>query len=112
MPRCSCGYTAEDADDFRDHLLEVFTRKDAIGADGRAHDEIAAGPPGQRTRTLRCFCSYATREGPEFDDHVLAMFLTPDRIGIDESRHVPVMSAWPRPSTLGSTPMTTNLEWH
>jgi hypothetical protein len=100
-PQCSCGYAPEDADDLSDHLLEVFTPHDALGADGRVHDEIAPDcvrvvgifPEGERVPSLACFCGFSTDEMPKFDDHVLAMFLTPDRVGVDGDKHVPVVPA-------------------
>lgn len=100
-PQCLCGYAPEDFDDLCDHLLEMFTPKDAIGADGRVHDEISPDCvrvvgnllPEQRVPLLVCFCGFATDETPEFDDHVLAKFLTSDRVGVDGGRHVPVAPA-------------------
>jgi hypothetical protein len=100
-PQCSCGYASANADEFADHLLEMFTPDDAIGADGRVHDEIAPDRvrvvgvflEGECVPALACFCGFATDETSKFDDHVLAMFLTPDRVGVDGDKHMPVVPA-------------------
>jgi hypothetical protein len=99
--QCACGYAPSDDEDLSDHLLEMFTPKNAIGADGRRHDEISpdivrsvrAFPQGQRVPPLVCFCGFGTDETSEFDDHVLAMFLTPNRVGVDGGKHAPVVPA-------------------
>lgn len=89
---CSCGFAIDDAEEFGDHLREVFGRDDETGTDGRVHTEIT--PEGQR-QPLVCACGYRTGSGPDFDDHILLATIPPDGIGCDGKKHVPVDTSTP-----------------
>lgn len=80
--QCECLFTASEADDFMDHLLEVFDPGPSdLGTDGQAHAELTG--PGKRA----CSCGFAAPNWPAMDAHLLAAFVTPDRIGTDGRKH-------------------------
>lgn len=89
---CECGFAINDADEFGDHLREVFDRDDDTGIDGRVHAEVT--PPGQR-QPLVCACGFQSDGAPEFDDHLLLVRTPPDNIGNDGDKHVPVDPSTP-----------------
>jgi hypothetical protein len=82
---CSCGFAIDLADEFGDHLHQVFARDDDIGTDGRIHHELA----DEDSARLTCACGFATGDRADFDDHLLIVFVTPDGIDNDGERHVP-----------------------
>jgi hypothetical protein len=86
---CSCGFGADDAGSFADHLHLAFARDDDTGTDGRQHAETARD--GTR---LVCACGLTT-SAAELDDHLLMAFITPDAVGTDGERHVPVDTTTP-----------------
>ena len=89
---CSCGFAIDDADEFGDHLREVFDRDDETGTDGRVHTEVT--PEGQR-QPLVCACGFRADSGPELDDHLLLVRIPPDSTGRDGEKHVPVDPSTP-----------------
>lgn len=89
---CSCGFAINDADEFGDHLRDVFSRDDETGTDGRVHAEVT--PEGQR-HPLVCACGFLTVGAPEFDDHILLATVPPDGVGRDGEKHVPVDPSTP-----------------
>lgn len=89
---CSCGFAINEADEFGDHLREVFARDDEADTDGRVHSEVT--PPGQ-VRPLVCTCGFRASSAPEFDDHILLVRIPPDNIGSDGGKHVPVDTSTP-----------------
>ena len=89
---CSCGFAIDYADEFGDHLREVFGRDNDIGTDGRAHTEVT--PEGQR-QPLVCACGFLAADAHEFDDHILIALIPPDNIGRDGDKHVPVDPSTP-----------------
>ncbi len=88
---CTCGFAIDLADEFGDHMHQVFTRDDDMGTDGRIHHELADASPTK----LACACDFATPDMTEFDDHLLIVFITPDGIGTDGEKHVPVDPSTP-----------------
>jgi hypothetical protein len=44
---CSCGFAADDASEFDDHFLLVFTPPDHIGTDGSRHSLIDPATPAR-----------------------------------------------------------------
>jgi hypothetical protein len=42
---CSCGFGADEADEFNDHLLPTITPKDGIGTDGERHVPVDLATP-------------------------------------------------------------------
>lgn len=89
---CSCGFAINEADEFGDHLREVFERDDDTGTDGLVHAEVT--PEGQRL-PLVCACGFRSYGAPEFDDHLLIVRVPPDGIGNDGDKHVPVDPSTP-----------------
>jgi len=88
---CSCGFGADTAEDYADHLGLAFDPDDDLGPDGTAHAEVSHdGPP----RHL-CACGYAAQDSPDFNDHLLLAVLPANAIGLDGARHVPVDTATP-----------------
>lgn len=90
---CSCGFAIDEADEFGDHLREVFDRDDETGTDGLVHVEVT--PVGQR-QPLTCACGFPAGSGPELDDHLLLVRIPLDGIGRDGEKHVPVDPSTPR----------------
>jgi hypothetical protein len=88
---CSCGFAIDAADEFGDHLRQVFARADDLGTDGQAHLEVADADPAR----LVCACGLAATGTAELDDHLLMVFIGPDGMGIDGERHVPVDPSTP-----------------
>jgi hypothetical protein len=88
---CSCGFAIDLADEFGDHMHQVFARDDDIGTDGHIHYELADAA----TIKLACACGFATAGATEFDDHLLIVFITPDGIGNDGGKHVPTDPSTP-----------------
>jgi hypothetical protein len=88
---CSCGFAIDLADEFGDHMHEVFARDDDRGTDGHIHHELAGADPIM----FACACGFATTDATEFDDHLLIVFVTPDGIGTDGGKHVPVDPSTP-----------------
>ena len=88
---CSCGFAIDRAEEFGDHMHQVFARDDDIGTDGRIHRELADAGPAK----LVCACGFAATDTAEFDDHLLIVFITQDGIGADGGKHVPVDPATP-----------------
>jgi hypothetical protein len=88
---CSCGFAADKAESFGDHLGWVFDRDDDIGTDGSPHAEIAGRKPSGHL----CSCGFTSPSAQEFNDHLLIMVITPDAIGLDGDRHVPVDTSTP-----------------
>jgi hypothetical protein len=87
---CSCGFAIDHADEFGDHMHQVFARDDDIGTDGHVHRELAdTGSTGHV-----CACGFVG-ERAEFDDHLFIVFIAPDGVGNDGERHVPVNLATP-----------------
>ena len=84
--QCVCLFTASDAGDFADHLLEAFSPMDDIGTDGQVHAELAG-------YKFLCACGFAADELPDFDAHLLAAFVTPDSIGLDGRKHTASLPA-------------------
>jgi hypothetical protein len=84
---CSCGFANDNAEEFRDHLLMVFSPDNDLGNDGHMHAEIAKtekGPGGG----YDCSCGFVADDIVGFDDHMLLVFATADGVGIDGRRHV------------------------
>jgi hypothetical protein len=90
---CACGFAVNDADEFGDHLREVFDLTDTTGTDGLVHDEVMTSP--DRQRLIVCACGFETASIPEFDDHVLRVLLPPDGMGKDGQKHVLVDPSTP-----------------
>jgi hypothetical protein len=90
---CSCGFAINDADEFGDHLREMFDLDEGKGTDGLVHDEIVTGP--DRQRLIVCACGFEAASPAEFDDHVLRVLLPPDGIGRDGQKHAPVDPSTP-----------------
>jgi hypothetical protein len=82
---CSCGFAIDLAEEFGDHLHQVFARDDDIGTDGKLHRELADTDPASHV----CACGFAANDLADFDDHLLLVFITPDGVGTDGERHVP-----------------------
>lgn len=80
---CACGFVPDDSLELADHLNEMFTPDDDMGADGQAHQEQAGG------RT--CSCGYTATTTDDLDAHFRVAFPPPaDRIGDDGQKHAPV----------------------
>jgi hypothetical protein len=88
---CSCGFAIDLAEEFGDHMHQVFARDDDIGTDGRAHRELA---DADRSK-FECACGYVATDTDDLDDHFLMAFVTPDGIGADGEKHVPVDPSTP-----------------
>jgi hypothetical protein len=99
---CSCGFAINDADEFGDHLREMFDRDDDIGTDGRVHAEVAGGD--DRQQRIVCACGFAAGDAAELDDHALLVLIPPDGIGNDEGKHVPVDPSTPDRWYIGGIP--------
>lgn len=82
---CSCGFAIDRAEEFGDHLHQVFDRDDDIGTDGQVHRELADTAPASHA----CACGFAASDLADFDDHLLLAFITHDGVGTDGERHVP-----------------------
>jgi hypothetical protein len=78
---CSCGFTDLADESLTDHLERVFTPEDAIGQDGRVHEE---------GDNLTCSCGAATATSAQMDQHFLAAFTPSSRTGSDGQRHEPI----------------------
>lgn len=89
---CACGFAIDEADEFGDHLRQVFERHDDTGTDGCVHVEVT--PPGQRN-PLVCSCGFRSDDTPDFDDHLLLVRIPSNSIGNDGEKHVPVDTATP-----------------
>jgi hypothetical protein len=81
---CSCGFAIDLADEFADHMHQVFARDNDMGTDGRIHHELA----DEDSTRLACACGFATGDRADFDDHLLIVFITSDGIGNDGVKHV------------------------
>jgi hypothetical protein len=79
--RCACGFRELRDEQVIDHLLAVFESADAIGADGKNHEEMAS---------LACSCGFPAVSGEEMDRHFLAVFAPSGRLGRDGRRHEPI----------------------
>ncbi|HUN36645.1 MAG TPA: hypothetical protein VMU95_32015 [Trebonia sp.] len=70
--RCSCGFEALADEQVIDHLLAISEPADAVGADGKIHEEM----PGRV-----CSCGISTISGEEMDEHFLAVFASAGPLG-------------------------------
>jgi hypothetical protein len=88
---CACGFGADTAEDYADHLALSFDPDDDIGTDGTAHAEVSHAGPARHL----CACGHASQNTPEFSDHLLLAVLPADAIGLDGNKHVPVNTTTP-----------------
>jgi len=88
---CSCGFAIDLAEEFGDHMHQVFARDDDIGTDGRAHRELADVDHNDHV----CACGYVATDAGDLDDHLLIVFITSDGVGNDGQEHIPVDPATP-----------------
>lgn len=103
---CSCGFAIDDADEFGDHLREVFDRPGDLGADGRVHAEVTGVTSGadRRQPWHVCACGFETGDTAEFDDHALLVLIPPDNTGTDGTKHIPVDPSTPDRWYIQGTP--------
>jgi hypothetical protein len=76
--QCSCGFTELADESITDHLLQVFTPDDAIGRDGKRHEE---------TEGLACLCGLTAATTGELDEHFLEVFTPDAAIASDGKQH-------------------------
>ena len=79
--RCACGFEALADEQIIDHLLAVFEPADAVGYDGKAHEEMAGRV---------CSCGTSFLSGNAMDVHFFVAFAPADLVGGDGRAHEPV----------------------
>jgi hypothetical protein len=78
--RCPCGFEELADEQLIDHLLVMFEPADAIGTDGKAHEEMA---------TRACSCGFSAISAQEMDKHFLVAFTPAGSVGSDGRTHQP-----------------------
>jgi hypothetical protein len=86
--RCACGFEALADEQVIDHVLAVFESADAVGADGKPHEEM---------KERACSCGFSAISSGEMDAHFLAAFTPVGQAGRDGRTHEPLSS--PRTSS-------------
>jgi hypothetical protein len=81
--KCSCGFTELADESITDHLQQVFAPDNAIGLDGKRHEE---------GKKLACLCGLTAVTTDELDSHLLAAFTPDDAIGRDGEVHEAINS--------------------
>jgi hypothetical protein len=76
--RCECGFEALEDEQVIDHLLAVFQPDDALGTDGKIHEEII---------NKTCSCGFSATTNEELDSHYLAVFTPASSIARDGTKH-------------------------
>jgi hypothetical protein len=78
--RCACGFEQLADEQLIDHILAAFEPADAVGTDGKVHEEMA----GQT-----CSCGFSAVSGDEMEAHFLAVFTPAGSVGRDGRAHEP-----------------------
>jgi hypothetical protein len=76
--QCACGFEELADEQVVDHLLAVLEPADAIGTDGKIHEEMA---------NLVCSCGIASISGDGMDAHFLVAYTPADSVGNDGRTH-------------------------
>ena len=79
--QCACGFAELADEQVIDHVLAAFESADAVGADSKIHEEMAA---------RACSCGFSAISCAEMDAHFLAAFTPAGHVGRDGRTHEPL----------------------